>query len=115
MASNAICSYPCQVDNVNGYLILSNSKTFYEEKVMIMSSGWFYFDYFHMLFDWPASQPRIFLKTSSSALLTSSKTNADGLIDVGQCVGSCINAQSYQVSTDKCQDEYKLYLYKTNN
>ena len=59
-----------------------------------------------MIFDWPANQPRIFSKTSSSALLTSSKTNADGLIDVGQCVGSCINAQSYHVSSGLCHDEY---------
>ena len=60
-----------------------------------------------MIFDWPANQPRVFSKFSSSALLTSSKTNADGLIDVGQCVGSCINAQSYHVSSDLCQVNYK--------
>ena len=42
----------------------------------------------------------IIFETIESALLTSSKVNADGFIDIGKCVGSCrkANAESYHVS-----------------
>ena len=97
---------------VSEYLISSNLKIFCEKRASIMNSGWFsnlFFECAFLLAGQSAAdyQPQI-LKTSKCTfnmillLIISSKTNADGLIDVGQCVGSCrkAHAESYHVSFD---------------